>query len=81
LLSAKNWIPHWDQHAKAPGVLRGKVGTMSDLNRKPTIKLPELRKQYDCGPGKFSGHEDALYKRHLTFDPVITTNEASARNK
>jgi starch phosphorylase len=51
------------------------------MNPKPAPTLPDLRKQYECGPAKFSGSEDALYERHLTFDPVIPTNDASAREK
>ena len=31
----------------------------------------ELLEQYGCGPIRFTGTEDALYERHLTFDNVI----------
>jgi len=43
--------------------------------------LADLRRQYDCGPVKFSGHNEALYERHLAFDQVVPTSEASVRNK
>src|SRR5262245_254328 len=29
---------------------------------------PDLLEQYGCGPIRFSGHQDALYERHLLFD-------------
>src|SRR3974377_1168616 len=51
------------------------------MKRKSAITLPELRKQYESGPVKFAGGEDALYERHLMFDPIIPTTEASAREK
>ena len=47
----------------------------------PAQALLDLRKQDHCGPEKFSGREDALYERHLAFDPVIPASEASPRDK
>jgi glycogen phosphorylase len=37
--------------------------------------------RYNCGPIKFSGGENALYERHLTFDQVIPVESASSRDK
>jgi glycogen phosphorylase len=37
--------------------------------------------QYSCGPVKFSGRDDALYERHLTFDQVAPTTNATAREQ
>jgi starch phosphorylase len=40
---------------------------------------PDLLEQYGCGPIRFSGHQDALYERHLLFDDVIDPIDAGAR--
>ncbi|HEU0156089.1 MAG TPA: glycogen/starch/alpha-glucan phosphorylase, partial [Stellaceae bacterium] len=37
--------------------------------------------QYGCGPIRFSGHDDALYERHLLFDDVVAPAEAGARER
>jgi starch phosphorylase len=37
--------------------------------------------RYNCGPVKFSGGDNALYERHLTFDQVIPVNAATSRDK
>jgi starch phosphorylase len=37
--------------------------------------------RYSCGPVKFSGTENALYERHLTFDQVIAVSSATPRDK
>jgi starch phosphorylase len=37
--------------------------------------------RYNCGPVKFTGGENALYERHLTFDQVIPVDSASRRDK
>ncbi len=68
------------------GVLRHRPDPLSqdhrnDDMRQSTPSAPDLRKQYDCGPVRFSGHNDALYERHLTFDQVLPPGEASARDK
>ena len=50
---------------------------MSELaNRVPDRGLLS---QYGCGPIRFSGHNDALYERHLLFDNVVAP-EAAARS-
>jgi len=41
----------------------------------------QLLARYNCGPVKFTGGENALYERHLTFDQVIPLNSASSRDK
>jgi starch phosphorylase len=40
-----------------------------------------LLNQYGCGPIRFSGHQDALYERHLLFDDVIDPVDAGARDR
>jgi len=40
-----------------------------------------LLARYNCGPVKFTGGENALYERHLTFDQVIPVASASPRDK
>jgi glycogen phosphorylase len=42
---------------------------------------PNLLEQYGCGPIRFSGHQDALYERHLLFDDVIDPVDAGARER
>src|SRR5688572_11305232 len=41
----------------------------------------DLLARYNCGPVKFSGGENALYERHLTFDQVIPVDAATPRDK
>jgi starch phosphorylase len=43
--------------------------------------IAALLQQYGCGPVKFTGTDEALYERHLTFDHVVRLNEASARDR
>ncbi len=43
--------------------------------------IPELLKQYGCGPIPFVGSENALYERHLVFDRVIDLKVATARER
>src|SRR5262245_8524129 len=45
------------------------------------IPMKDSLAQYNCGPVKFTGGENALYERHLTFDQVISVNSASPRDK
>src|SRR5215472_2100069 len=42
---------------------------------------PDLLTQYGCGPIRFSGHNDALYERHLLFDDIIAPAAARARER
>jgi len=43
--------------------------------------LAKLRKQYGCGPVEFTGTDNALYERHLTFDNVIKLAVAGPRER
>jgi starch phosphorylase len=43
--------------------------------------LERLIAQYGCGPIHFSGSDDALYERHLTFDDVVDVAEAGPRDR
>jgi starch phosphorylase len=43
--------------------------------------LARLRRQYGCGPIQFTGTDDALYERHLTFDTVVRPATASPRER
>ncbi len=40
------------------------------------LDLATLVTRYGCGPVEFTGTENALYERHLTFDDVIAVDEA-----
>jgi glycogen phosphorylase len=42
---------------------------------------PDLLTQYGCGPIRFSGHDDALYERHLLFDDVVDPLAAGGRER
>jgi starch phosphorylase len=52
----------------------------SDREDKPEPSS-ELLDQYGCGPIQFSGHNDALYERHLLFDDVVDPAAAGARER
>ncbi|HMF18835.1 MAG TPA: glycogen/starch/alpha-glucan phosphorylase [Gemmataceae bacterium] len=43
--------------------------------------MAKLREQYACGPVEFTGTENALYERHLTFDNVINLAVAGPRER
>jgi glycogen phosphorylase len=45
------------------------------------MNTEDLLEQYSCGPVKFSGHDDALYDRHLMFDQVAPITKASTREQ
>jgi glycogen phosphorylase len=45
------------------------------------VPEPELLTRYGCGPIRFSGHDDALYERHLLFDDVVAPEKAAARER
>jgi starch phosphorylase len=44
-------------------------------------RAKELLQQYGVGPIQFSGTNDALYERHLTFDNVVDVKKATAREQ
>jgi glycogen phosphorylase len=43
--------------------------------------IPNLLRQYGCGPIQFSGTNDALYERHLLFDDIVAPTAAGAREQ
>ncbi len=43
--------------------------------------IAKLLQQYGCGPIHFTGADDALYERHLTFDHVVRLADASPRDR
>jgi starch phosphorylase len=43
--------------------------------------LAKLIAHYGCGPVRFSGSDDALYERHLTFDDVVAPADAGPRER
>jgi glycogen phosphorylase len=59
-----------DQSARVPPPPSGRSDT-----------APDLLTQYGCGPIRFSGHDDALYERHLLFDEVVASEEAGPRER
>ena len=40
-----------------------------------------ILQQYGVGPIQFSGTDDALYERHLTFDHVVDVKKADVREQ
>jgi len=43
--------------------------------------LSQLYSQYGCGTIQFSGHDGALYERHLVFDNVVNPEAAGQRER
>ncbi len=54
------------------------IPTMAPKKR---VDISELLTQYGCGPVQFSGTDNALYERHLTFDDVIDVKAAGPREQ
>jgi glycogen phosphorylase len=58
---------------------------MNEVNETTALPLPrseavsDLLTQYGRGPIRFSGHNDALYERHLLFDDVVDPLAARPR--
>ena len=48
---------------------------------KSSAGVPDLLRQYGCGPIPLVGTEDAFYERHLVFDRAIDPKVASARER
>src|SRR5688572_28104962 len=46
-----------------------------------TMSQENLLASYNCGPVTFTGGDNALYERHLTFDAVIPVESATFRDK
>jgi glycogen phosphorylase len=44
-------------------------------------KIAQALEQYECGPVRFSGDENASYERHLVFDNVVPPEEANPRQR
>ena len=44
-------------------------------------RLKDMLQQYGVGPIQFSGTNDALYERHLTFDNVVDVKQATVREQ
>jgi glycogen phosphorylase len=51
------------------------------MNEATDIAGPNLLQQCGCGPIRFSGHQDVLYKRHLLFDDVVDPVDAGVRER
>src|SRR5262245_11663307 len=51
------------------------------MNKSPSASPEALLDRYNCGPVKFSGTDNALYDRHLTFDQVIPVESATPRDR
>jgi starch phosphorylase len=64
-----------------PQISRPKPAGPSAEESQPSADEADLLQRYNCGPVKFSGGENALYERHLTFDHVVPVSSASARDK
>ena len=56
-----------------------RTGVQPGTSGAPSV--PELLKQYGCGPIPFVGSESAFYERHLVFDRVIDPSVATARER
>jgi starch phosphorylase len=58
---------------------------MNELGEIPSApqpqSAPDLLTQYGCGPIRLTGHNDALYERHLLFDDVVDPLAAGARER
>jgi starch phosphorylase len=46
-----------------------------------SAELAKLLAQYGCGPIQFSGTDEALYERHLTFDDAADVADAGPRER
>jgi glycogen phosphorylase len=44
-------------------------------------RIAQALEQYECGPVRFSGDENASYERHLVYDNVVAPEEADPRQK
>jgi starch phosphorylase len=50
-------------------------------SQKADARGSELLRRFNCGPVEFSGGDNALYERHLTFDSVVPIDSATPRDK
>jgi len=44
-------------------------------------RIAQALEQYECGPVRFSGDENASYERHLVYDNVVDPEDAEPRQK
>ena len=59
-----------------------KATTMRETTIRETNPTSETTlDRYNCGPVTFSGADNALYERHLTFDQVVPVTSATPRDK
>jgi len=57
------------------------MSTTSPVVESSDADTAKLIKQYGCGPIEFSGSNNALYERHLTFDTVVDVAAATPRDR
>jgi starch phosphorylase len=83
------------RHRRDSGIPRGaqEKGTAESARPEPPtgMTLPpvpaepgwpaKVPQQYECGPVRFSGDENASYERHLVFDHVVDPGQASDRER
>lgn len=55
-----------------------KIGSAASA---PSAEQMKLLEQYGCGPVQFTGTNDALYERHLTFDNVRAETRIGTRER
>jgi len=60
---------------------RAETSNLSHIAAIPTPSRGSSRllQQYGCGPVQFTGTDNGLYERHLTFDHVVELGSADAR--
>jgi len=51
------------------------------MNKQKPMAQENLLDRFNCGPVKFSGTDNALYERHLTFDQVLPMAKVMPRDK
>jgi starch phosphorylase len=51
------------------------------MNKQKPMPQENLLDRFNCGPVKFSGTDNALYERHLTFDQVLPMAKVMPRDK
>ncbi|HEV8001270.1 MAG TPA: glycogen/starch/alpha-glucan phosphorylase, partial [Planctomycetaceae bacterium] len=72
--------------AKAPPTKTSVAAVTSDgrvtpPNSSGSHRIAKALRQYECGPVRFSGDENASYERHLVFDYVVDPEEANPRQR
>ncbi len=54
---------------------------VTTTNSSKAHRIAKALEQYECGPVRFSGDENASYERHLVFDNVIDPENANPRQR